>query len=79
MAEKKPATARAERVEIGFNGGQVIAARLESKQLDDLKKAAAAGEGWHEVTTEDGLVSINLAQLDFIRSDSPDQRVGFGN
>jgi hypothetical protein len=79
MAEKKPPTARAERVEIGFTGGQVIAARLETKQLADLKKAAAAGSGWHDVTTEDGEVSINVAQLDFIRSDSPDQNVGFGN
>ena len=77
MAEKKPA-AKAERVEIGFNGGQVIAVRLESKQLADLKKAAAAGEGWHDISTEEGEASINLAQLDFIRSASPDQRVGFG-
>jgi hypothetical protein len=78
MPEKKP-TARAERVEIGFTGGQVIAARLETKQLADLKKAAATGSGWHDVTTEDGEVSINVAQLDFIRSDNPDQSVGFGN
>jgi hypothetical protein len=79
MVEKKPVTARPERVDIGFTGGQVIAARLETKQLADLKKAAAAGSGWHDVTTEDGEVSINVAQLDFIRSDSPDQNVGFGN
>ena len=78
MAEKKT-PARPERVEIGFTGGQVIAARLESKQLADLKKAAATGTGWHDVTTEDGEVSINVAQLDFIRSDNPDQNVGFGN
>ncbi len=78
MAEKKPA-AKPARVEIGFNGGQVIAVRLESKQLAELKKAAAAGEGWHDISTEEGDASINLAQLDFIRSDSPEQRVGFGN
>ena len=77
MAEKKPAP-KADRVEIGFTGGQVIAVRLESKVLAELKKVAATGEGWHDLATEDGEVSINVAQLDFIRSASPDQRVGFG-
>ena len=66
------------RVEIGFDGGQVIAARIETKDLDALKQAAEGGEGWHTVTSEDGELSINLEELVFIRTVNPEQRVGFG-
>jgi hypothetical protein len=78
MAEKK-GEVRAERVEIGFDGGQVIATRVEPGELEALRKAAESGEGWHQVSGEDGEISLNLAQVVFVRTASPDQRVGFGN
>jgi hypothetical protein len=81
VAEKKaaPASAKAERVEIGFGGGQVIAIRVQPKSLTDLRKAAEKGGGWHSVETDDGEVSVNLAELVFIRVASPEHRVGFSN
>jgi hypothetical protein len=78
MAEKKSET-RAERVEIGFDGGQVIATRIDAKGLEALRKAAESGEGWHTVIGEEGEVSINLDEIVFVRTVNPEQRVGFGS
>jgi hypothetical protein len=78
MAEKKPEP-KAGRVDIGFNGGQVIATRLDAKALADLRKAAENGSGWHKLSGEDGEVSLNLAEVVFIRADSPEHSVGFSS
>ncbi|MFN2612832.1 MAG: hypothetical protein ABR536_05630 [Solirubrobacterales bacterium] len=77
MADKK-SPSKTERVEIGFNAGQVIAARIDAKATAELRKAAETGEGWHVLSGEDGDVTLNLAQVVFIRTASPEQRVGFG-
>lgn len=78
MAERKSA-AKPERAEIGFDGGQVVAVRLDPKNLDALRKALANAEGWHTLETEDGALSIDLAKIVFIRAASPEHRVGFSN
>jgi hypothetical protein len=77
MAEKKTES-KAERIEIGFDGGQVIASRVEPKALEALLKAAESGEGWHTLKGEEGSVFINLEEIVFIRTANPEQRVGFG-
>jgi hypothetical protein len=80
VAEKKPdGGSKLERIEIGFGGGQVIALRVESKPLEELRKAAQKGEGWHSLPVEDGEVALNLSELVFIRSADPEHRVGFSN
>jgi hypothetical protein len=71
MAEK------ADRVEIGFDGGQVIAARLSQKVLGDLRKALEKGEGWHDVATEDGDLAVDLGEVIFVRVAAPEHRIGF--
>jgi hypothetical protein len=77
MAQKKTES-KAERVEIGFDGGQVIATRVDAKGLEALRKAAESGEGWHTVSGEEGEVTLNVSEIVFIRTASPEQRVGFG-
>ena len=52
--------ADAQRVEIGFEGGQVISARLANDDLKDLRKQLEKG-GWHDLHTEDG-VALPLPQ-----------------
>ncbi len=79
MAEKKEKVTRAERVEIGFDGGQVIAARIEEKQIADLREAAEKGDGWHVLETEDGETALDLGKVVFIRIANPEHRVGFSN
>lgn len=74
MAEKQP---KPERVEIGFNGGQVVAIRLEAKQLTDLRKAVERGDGWHDLAAEDGDVALDLSQVVFVRGAAGEHRIGF--
>jgi hypothetical protein len=73
MAER----AKRDRVEIGFDGGQVIAARLTEKQLSDLRKALDNGEGWHDISTEDGDLAVDLDEVIFVRVAAPEHRIGF--
>lgn len=68
-----------ERAEIGFSGGQVAAVRMTAKQMTDLRKALDSGEGWHDLETEDGQLSVDLAKVAFIRVASTDQRIGFSD
>jgi hypothetical protein len=68
--------ADAQRVEIGFEGGQVIAARLADADLDNLRKQVEKG-GWYDVRTEDGVLSLYLGKVAFLRIESGEHRVGF--
>jgi hypothetical protein len=64
------------RVEVGFNGGQTIILRLTQKGYDGFRKDVQRG-GWTEVESADGLVSINLDAVLFVKLDTGDHRVGF--
>lgn len=70
--------AEAQRVEVGFEGGQVIQARLAEDDLKDLRKQLEKG-GWHDLHTEDGVVSLDLGKVAFMRIASGGARVGFGS
>ena len=67
-----------QKVEIGFEGGQVIAVRIAEGDLKDLRKQLEKG-GWHDLHTEDGVVSLYLGKVAFLRIDSNEHRVGFGS
>jgi hypothetical protein len=69
--------ADAQRVEIGFDGGQVVTARLGDADLKDLRKQLEKG-GWHDLHTEDGVLSLYLGKVVFLRIDSGEPKVGFG-
>jgi hypothetical protein len=65
-----------QKVEIGFEGGQVVAVRLSEDELKDLRKQVEKG-GWHDVKTEDGVLSVYAGKVAFLRIDAGEQRVGF--
>jgi len=65
-----------QKVEIGFEGGQVVPIRLDEDELKDLRKQVEKG-GWHDVRTEDGTLSVYVGKVAFLRIDSGSQRVGF--
>jgi hypothetical protein len=65
-----------QKVEIGFEGGQVVAVRLSADELKGLRKQVEKG-GWHDVETEDGALSVYLGKVAFLRIDSGEQKVGF--
>ena len=65
-----------QKVEIGFEGGQVVSVRLSANELKDLRKQVEKG-GWHDVKTEDGTLAVYLGKVAFLRIDSGAHRVGF--
>ena len=65
------------KVEIGLGIGQVVPVKLTEKELADLRKAVEAGSGWHELKTEEGSVTINLATVVFIRASDSSHTIGF--
>ena len=65
-----------QRVDIGFEGGQVVSARLTDDELRDLRKQLEKG-GWHDLKTEEGILSVYLGKVAFLRIDSGEHRVGF--
>jgi hypothetical protein len=70
--------ANAERVSIGFSGGQVVEVKIADTKLKDLRKALDRADGWADLETDEGLVSIDLRQVVFLRSATTPQRIGFG-
>jgi hypothetical protein len=64
-------------ISIGFQGGQVLALRMDEPQLKSLYAALGEG-GWHELDSEDGHVRLYLGQVVYVRAENDDQRVGFG-
>jgi hypothetical protein len=68
----------AERVSIGFNGGQIVEVRIDDGKLKDLRKALEKADGWLDLDAEEGMISIDLKEVVFIRSATTPQKVGFG-
>ena len=65
------------RVDIGFQGGQVLAVKVSPEEHDSLRKALASGEGWHDLRTQDSEVALDLSQVVYVRQDTEADHVGF--
>lgn len=67
------------RVDVGFNGGQVLTLRMAKEPYEALTAALAddRAERWHTVATEDSDVTLDLSQLVYVRLDTEQHRVGF--
>lgn len=67
------------RIDIGFQGGQVLPARVKQGSFDGLRSALSdeRAERWFELETQDSKIAIDLSQVVYIRIDTDDQRVGF--
>jgi hypothetical protein len=67
----------AQRISIGFQASPPLAARVSDEELAKLQ-GALGGEGWHELTAEDGSIQLNLAHILWLRVEKDEHRVGFG-
>jgi hypothetical protein len=67
----------AKKVEIGFDGGQVLSVRITDDQLGDLLKAVREGSGWRELASEEGAVSLELSKVVFVRAAGGPHTIGF--
>ncbi|HEX2388904.1 MAG TPA: hypothetical protein VHI96_07285 [Solirubrobacterales bacterium] len=64
------------RIEVGFDGGQVLALRITDEELESLRGALQRG-GWHRLQTDDAEVELFLDKLVFIKTAGDEQKVGF--
>jgi hypothetical protein len=67
------------RIDIGFQGGQVLPVRVSQEAHDAFKKALtdSGSERWFELETQDSDVHIDLSQVVYVRLDTEEHRVGF--
>ncbi len=66
------------RIDLGFQGGQVLSLRLQSDRFGALKKVLEKGsDRWHEIEGEDSTVTVDLGQIVYIRIDNDAVKVGF--
>lgn len=72
MADDRP-----QKISIGFDGGQVLSARVQLAELTKLRQALGS-MGWHELEAEDGTVALDLSRVLYVLVDHEDHRVGFG-
>jgi hypothetical protein len=67
------------RIDIGFQGGQVLPVRVSQEAHDAFKKALSdsGSDRWFELETQDSDVHIDLSQVVYVRLDTEEHRVGF--
>ncbi len=67
------------RIDVGFQGGQVLAARVTDEVYEELVRALGEEpEGrWHKLKTQDSEVMLDLRQVVYLRLDTEEHTVGF--
>ena len=67
------------RIDIGFQGGQVLPARVKQEAHEGLRNALgdSSADRWHVLETQDSEVALDLSQVVYVRLDAEEQRVGF--
>ena len=67
------------RIDIGFQGGQVLLVRVKTAEYESLRTALGneKADRWFELKTEDSEVALDLAQVVYVRLDTEEHRVGF--
>jgi hypothetical protein len=68
--------AAARKIEIGFDGGQVLALRVSDEELESLRAALQRG-GWHRLASDEAEIELFLDKLVFIKTAGDAQKVGF--
>jgi len=67
------------RIDIGFQGGQVLSVRVTEEVHTEFRKALSDSNAarWFELKTQDSEVHIDLSQVVYVRLDTDEHRVGF--
>ena len=67
------------RVDIGFDGGQVLTVRVTTPDYEALRKALGneKTDRWHQLPTQDSEVAMDLSRVVYLRLDTEAHRVGF--
>ena len=66
------------RIEIAFDGGQVLAAFVPGDAADELERAlGGAGDGSFALEAEDGRYTVSLRRVVYVKRFTREARVGF--
>jgi hypothetical protein len=67
------------RIDLGFEGGQILSARVDKDAYETLHKALAKGDAdrWHQLDTADADIAIDLSKVVYLRVDTEERGVGF--
>jgi hypothetical protein len=67
------------RVDVGFQGGQVLAVRVTEGEYGGLHEALGneRSDRWYQLKTQDSEIAIDLSQVVYVRLDTEEHRVGF--
>ncbi len=67
------------RIDVGFQGGPVLAVRAKAESYDNLVKAMGDDNSprWQTLETDDSEILVDLSQIVYIRREAGDQKVGF--
>jgi hypothetical protein len=67
------------RIEIAFDGGQIMSAIVTAQGADELERSLAAGtDGTHTLDVSDGRYSVVLRRVVYLKRYAREARVGFG-
>ena len=67
----------ARRIEVGFDGGQVVSVRLDEGGFDALREAVTRHDGWYDLHTEEGTFALDLDKVVFVRGAGGSHSIGF--
>ena len=67
------------RVEIAFDGNQVLAVYVPAAVADDLDRALAGGEESLTFEAEDGRYTVQVRKVVYVKRLARESRVGFGS
>ena len=67
------------RIEVGFDGGQILGCLVSAEMADGLEGALAAdGDETFSLEAEDGRYTLALRRIVYVKRFSREARVGFG-
>ena len=68
------------RIEIGFDGGQVMSAQVLPEAADALQEQLVSGEdGAFPLDADDGRYLVALRRIVYVKRFARESRLGFGN
>jgi hypothetical protein len=75
---KTPANGRV-RLDVAFEGGQIIGGNVSGEAADGLRAALAGDDLVYDLETEDGTFVIALRKVVYVRRTSREMHIGFGS
>jgi len=67
------------KIQVAFEGGQVVGALVSAAAADGLAKAMANGDAVYKLATEDGTYAVAVGKVVYVRRASRETHIGFGS